>query len=111
MLHFWTATRSLLDRRRHIRLAGENGGEIRLLLTDMIMPKMNGRDLAQEITTLCPKIKCLFMSGYTTDVIAHHGILDEGTHFIQKPFSIRDMATKVRKVLDSSEGTIGGPEA
>jgi CheY-like chemotaxis protein len=82
-----------------IRLAGDYAGEIHLLMTDVIMPEMNGRDLARQVTALCPKIKTLFMSGYTAGVIAHHGVFDEGVHFIQKPFSIKDLAVQVRKVL------------
>ena len=83
-----------------IRLAGENSGEIHLLMTDVVMPGMNGRDLAKKLLALYPHLKCLFTSGYTANVIAHHGVLDEGVHFIQKPFSRGDLAAKVREVLD-----------
>jgi PAS domain S-box-containing protein len=83
-----------------IRLAGEHDSEINLLLTDVVMPEMNGRDLAQNMLPLYPQIKHLFMSGYTANVIAHQGVLDEGVHFIQKPFSVNDLATKVREALD-----------
>ncbi|MFH2067415.1 MAG: response regulator [Pseudomonadota bacterium] len=83
-----------------IRIAGNHNGEIHLLMTDLIMPGMNGRDLAGQIRKVRPEIKCLFMSGYTADVIAHHGILEAEVQFIQKPFSSRDMAIKVRAVLD-----------
>jgi CheY-like chemotaxis protein len=85
---------------RAISLAGEHAGEIHLLLTDVIMPEMNGRDLAHKLLSLYPQLKCLFMSGYTADVISHHGVLDEGIHFIQKPFSVPDLAVKVREALD-----------
>ena len=61
---------------------------------------MSGKDLAQQIRTLNPEIKVLFMSGYTANVIAHQGILDEEVHFIQKPFSMNDLATKVREALE-----------
>ena len=84
-----------------ISLAGEHNGEIHLLLTDVIMPVMNGRDLAHKLLSLYPQLKCLFMSGYTADVIAHHGVLDDGVHFIQKPFSVHDLAAKVRDTLDA----------
>ena len=77
-------------------------GPIHLLLTDVVMPEMNGRDLAQIIMESHPETKCLFMSGYTANVIAHHGILDEGLHFINKPFSIKDLSVKLRKILDSN---------
>ncbi len=82
-----------------IRLAEEYVGEIHLLLTDVVMPEMNGRDLAKRVLALCPSLKHLFMSGFTADVIAYHGVLDEGVNFIQKPFSIKDLAVKVREVL------------
>ena len=81
--------------------AKNHNGRIHLLLTDLIMPEMNGRDLAKEITSLYPDIMCLFMSGYTKNVIVHQGILEEGVHFIQKPFSIQALAAKVREVLDA----------
>ena len=83
-----------------ISLAGEHVGEINLLMTDVVMPEMNGRDLAKHLLALYPHLKCLFTSGYTADVIAHHGVLDEGVHFIQKPFSIKALAAKVREALD-----------
>ncbi len=82
-----------------IRIAEEHTGPIHLLITDVVMPGMNGRDLAGNILSLYPDIKFLFMSGYTANVIAHRGVLDEGLHFIQKPFSMSNLAVKVRKVL------------
>ncbi|HIJ80554.1 MAG TPA: PAS domain S-box protein [Desulfuromonadales bacterium] len=84
------------------RLAAEHAGEIHLLMTDVIMPELNGRDLAEKLLADQPQMKLLFMSGYTADVIAHHGVLDEGVHFIQKPFTLPVMATMVREVLDRS---------
>ncbi len=91
-----------------IRLAREHAGNIHLLITDVIMPEMNGRDLARNLLSLYPDIKRLFMSGYTANVIAHHGVLDEGVHFIRKPFSMHEIATKIREVLyhDSDAGNI-----
>jgi PAS domain S-box-containing protein len=83
-----------------IHLAGEHVGEISLLMTDVVMPEMNGRDLARNLLSLNPNLKCLYMSGYSADVIAHHCVLDEGVHFIQKPFTMADLAAKVREVLD-----------
>jgi two-component system, cell cycle sensor histidine kinase and response regulator CckA len=64
------------------------------------MPKMNGRDLARELLTRDPQLKCLFMSGFTADVIASQGAIDEGVHFNQKPFSVHSLSAKVREVLD-----------
>jgi two-component system cell cycle sensor histidine kinase/response regulator CckA len=82
-----------------IRLARERPGEIHLLVTDVVMPEMNGRDLAKNLLSLYPRIKRLFMSGYTSDVIAHQGVLDEGVHFIQKPFTAPELAAQVRLAL------------
>jgi two-component system cell cycle sensor histidine kinase/response regulator CckA len=78
-------------------------GEISLLITDVVMPEMNGRELASQLKTLYPGIKCLFMSGYTADIIAHRGVLDEGVHFIQKPFSTKNLAAKVREALEKKQ--------
>ena len=86
-----------------IRLAREHAGEIHLLMTDVVMPEMNGRDLAKNLLSLYPNLKRLFMSGYTADVIAHHGVLDEGVQFIQKPFSVKTLAVKIREVLDETK--------
>jgi PAS domain S-box-containing protein len=85
-----------------IRTAERHHGEIHLLMTDVVMPEMNGRDLAKQIFSSYPNIKRLFMSGYTANVIAHHGVLDEGVHFIQKPFSIKALTAKVRQTLDEA---------
>ncbi len=82
-----------------IRLAREHAGEIHLLVTDVVMPEMNGRDLAQHLLSEYPHLRRLFMSGYTADVIAPHGVLDDGVHFIQKPFTRKDLARKVREAL------------
>ncbi len=83
-----------------VRLAGEHTGDIQMLMTDVIMPEMNGRDLANRLLSIYPLMKQLFMSGYTSDIMATHGVLEEWINFIQKPFSLCDMATKVREVLD-----------
>ena len=92
-----------------MQVAREHQGEIELLVTDVVMPEMNGRDLAKNVLSLYPEIKRLFMSGYTAEVIAHQGILEEGVAFIQKPFSVEEMVSKVRQVLDSgAHGSLGG---
>jgi PAS domain S-box-containing protein len=83
-----------------IRLARELAGDIHLLVTDVVMPEMNGRDLAKNILTLYPRLRVLFMSGYTTNVIAHHGVIDEGVNFIEKPFTKGVFTHKVREVLN-----------
>lgn len=82
-----------------IHLAERHKDHISLLMTDVVMPEMNGRDLAKSVKAICPNLKRLFMSGYTADVIAHHGVLDDGVYFIQKPFTIQDLAAKIREVL------------
>jgi len=75
-------------------------GEIDLVLTDVVMPEMNGRELAERLLDIKPGLKCLFASGYTADVIARDGVLEEGVVFIQKPFSIKNLAAKVREALE-----------
>lgn len=81
-------------------LAHENNSTIHLVVTDVIMPEMNGRDLSDKLYSLSPHLKCLFMSGYTADIIARHGVLENGVHFIQKPFQLPDLAVKIREILD-----------
>ncbi|MGC4121899.1 MAG: PAS domain S-box protein [Myxococcales bacterium] len=88
-----------------LRLSREHDKAIDLLMTDVVMPEMNGRELARSLTPHRPEIRLLFMSGYTADVIANHGVLDEGVHFIQKPFSAADLASKVRAVLAERPGS------
>jgi CheY-like chemotaxis protein len=83
-----------------IDLAEKYADEIHLLMTDVVMPEMNGRDLARHLLLLHPGLKQLFMSGYTADIIAHHGVLGEGVNFIRKPFLMMELASKVREVLD-----------
>ena len=85
--------------REAIRLARACPGEIHLVMTDVVMPEMNGRDLAKNLLALYPNLRHLFMSGYTANVIAHHGVLDAGVNFIQKPFSMQGLAAKLREVL------------
>lgn len=85
-----------------IRLAQEHAGKLHLLLTDVVMPEMNGRDLNKTIMATHPNIKHLFMSGYTADVITHHGVLEDGVNFIQKPFSREQLSGKVRGALDKN---------
>ncbi|HPC85092.1 MAG TPA: PAS domain-containing protein [Smithellaceae bacterium] len=82
-----------------MELARNFTGEIHLLMSDVIMPEMNGRDLARSIASLHPQIRLLFMSGYPANVIARQGVLDEGVHFIQKPFLMKDLATKLREAV------------
>lgn len=84
-----------------IQIAREHPGEIHLLLTDVVMPEMNGRELAKNLLKVYPNMKRVFMSGYTADVIAHHGVLEEGVMFVEKPCTAKDLAAKVREALDA----------
>jgi len=87
-----------------LEISASHNGSIDLLLTDVIMPDMNGKDLYERIIDKYPGIKVLYMSGYTGDVLAHHGILDQGIQFIQKPFRVTDLAAKIRRIFDSTYG-------
>ncbi len=84
-----------------ISLTEEFSGEIHVLLTDVIMPGMNGRDLADLLLKAYPKMRCLFMSGYTANIISSQGVLSEGMNFIQKPFSKKELAAKIRQVVEN----------
>lgn len=89
--------RSCLDAlRRH-------KGPLDLLLTDLVMPGLNGRELHEEVTTLFPKAKVLYMSGYTEEVVTHRGVLEKGIPFLQKPFSVHALTTRIREVLEDQE--------
>jgi PAS domain S-box-containing protein len=83
-----------------MRMAGQHRTRIHLLVTDVIMPEMTGVDLAKRLLPTLPGLKCIFVSGYTANVIAHHGVLDGNVNFIPKPFSGQALAAKVRAVLD-----------
>ncbi|MGA2643118.1 MAG: ATP-binding protein [Candidatus Sulfotelmatobacter sp.] len=91
-----------------MQIAVAHEGVIHLLLTDVIMPGMNGRELAQRISEIRPQTKILYMSGYTENVIGHDGTLDAGVRLLQKPFTLRDLKGKVREVLDSSPSGLEG---
>jgi CheY-like chemotaxis protein len=85
-----------------MQIAVAHEAVIHLLLTDVIMPGMNGRELAQRISEIRPNVKILYMSGYTENVIGHNGMLDAGIRLLQKPFNLRDLKSKVREVLDAT---------
>ena len=106
-------TKSLLERQGYTVLAANTpadalhlaqGRAIHLLMTDVVMPEMNGRELAGILQARSPHLRVLFMSGYTASVISHHGVLDQGVCFIQKPFSMSDLAATVRRTLDQEDG-------
>lgn len=84
-----------------LALAEHHEGPIHLLITDVVMPEMNGKVLFNQLRFRYPLVKSLFMSGYTADAIAHHGVLEEGVQFLPKPFSIQTLVAKVREVLDT----------
>ena len=82
-------------------MAVQGGGPIHLLLTDVAMPGMGGRELAEALRPRYPWMRTLFMSGYTDDAVVRHGVLASETAFLQKPFSPSTLAQKVREVLDA----------
>jgi two-component system cell cycle sensor histidine kinase/response regulator CckA len=86
-----------------LAMAAEHEARIDLLITDVIMPEMNGAELARRVADIHPEAIPVFMSGYTANVIAHHGVLDEGVHFLQKPFSLAQLSVALRDILQSEE--------
>jgi two-component system, cell cycle sensor histidine kinase and response regulator CckA len=97
------------DGKAGIEVARQYGGAIHLLLTDVIMPGLSGAELAKHLSVQRPDIKVLYMSGYTDDLIAYHGILDAGTMFIEKPFDLNSLLTKIYAALNSRKpnGNVG----
>lgn len=86
-----------------LRKAEESNGSIDLLITDIIMPKMNGHELAMKLQTRHPELKCLYMSGYTADIIAERGVLEKGVNFLQKPFTFTSLTSKVKAALNGGD--------
>jgi DNA-binding response OmpR family regulator len=79
---------------------GSEPGPVELMITDVIMPGINGRELYEELKRTRPALKVIYMSGYSSDVISTHGVLDSGVTLIRKPFSIQEISARVRQVLD-----------
>ena len=92
-----------------LSVSEQHRGAIQLLLTDVLMPEMSGKELAERLTLLRPETKVLFMSGHTENAIVHHGVLKPGIAFIQKPFRLEALARKVREVLDATQEVSPGP--
>ncbi len=86
-----------------LRIAGEYGSKINLLIADVVLPEMNGCDLSRQVKLLCPDLKVLFISGYTTDDINIQGELDLGVNFIQKPFSLKALIIAIQKFFPNAE--------
>lgn len=91
------------DGEEAIDVCRQHDGYIHLLLTDVVMPKMNVQELVDQIKLLMPRTKVLYMSGYTNDAIIHHGVLDPDTNFLEKPFTADDLLERVREILDSGK--------
>ena len=89
-----------------LEVASRHQGPLHMLVTDMVMPKMSGRELADRLLELNPQLKILFISGYTSDSAARHGILEGEMAFLQKPFGLRDLARKIREVLNTSRDVV-----
>jgi len=109
-----TLIKQLLQRQGYVVIETRHGGEamvecerhrspIHLLLTDVVLTQMNGRELAQKLLPMRPEMRVLFMSGYSEEAIAHHGVLNPGTEFLQKPFTTEALIRKVREMLDAPQ--------
>ena len=103
-------TKAILEKEGYLVIEAAEGEEalskastcmdVALLVTDMVMPRMSGRELARKLKEMCPVVNVLFVSGYTENAIVHNGVLDAGLDFLQKPFSSREFLAKVREILD-----------
>jgi YesN/AraC family two-component response regulator len=83
-----------------LQIASAHKGDIQLLITDVVMPRLSGRELAARVSAGRPGLKVLYISGYTDDSIFRHGVLEGGMSFLQKPFNLKALAAKVREVLE-----------
>jgi CheY-like chemotaxis protein len=101
---------SARDGEQALEIAGA-AGPLHLLLTDVVLPRRNGKEIATRLCELRPDLRVLFMSGYASDVIAHQGVVDEGVSVIQKPLQFDALARKVREVLEEGPRLGGGDRA
>jgi CheY-like chemotaxis protein len=92
-----------------LEIAAAHRAPIHILVTDVVMPRLSGRELATRITAARPEIKVLYISGYTDDSIFRHGVLEGGVAFLQKPFNLKDLAQKIRQVLDGEPAATEAP--
>ncbi len=90
------------DPEEAIELAREHAGDVDLLITDVIMPKMNGKELSRKIEIYCD-LECLFISGYTSNVIVHHGVVDDGINFLEKPFTRPKLLAAIREIMSRTQ--------
>jgi two-component system cell cycle sensor histidine kinase/response regulator CckA len=90
-----------------LQLCREHPGEIDLLLSDVVMPRMSGRELRQRVTMLSPQTRVIFTSGYTDDAVVRHGVFQAESDFLQKPFTVHGLLRKVREVLDRAPAAGG----
>ena len=95
------------DAQEALTISKQNRGPIHLLLTDVVLPGTGGRELARQLVLMHPETRVLYMSGYTDNAIVHHGVLEPGIAFLQKPFTVNNLWQKVRDVLDSIAGHKG----
>ena len=88
------------DGQQALEMAAAHTGKIQLLITDVVMPRLSGRELAARLTAARPDLKILYISGYTDDSVFRHGVLQGGMDFLQKPFNLKALAAKIREVLE-----------
>jgi DNA-binding NtrC family response regulator len=106
------STLAASDPEEAIALCDMHEGPIELLLTDVVLPRMDGKTLFERLVRTRPHLKVLYVSGYTENFIVHHGVLERTVQFLQKPFTIEGLARKVREVLDEiSEGSEEEPSS
>ena len=91
------------DGREALSICKNNPRVIDLLITDVVMPEMGGRELSEKLEVSCPNMRVLFTSAYTDDAVVRHGVIDTSRNFIQKPYSTADLATKVRSILNKTQ--------